>query len=210
MRRVAFDLLSRLAAAMLAVGAAVAAVVSVAALADGHLPRPETLRQIALPVAAFLGAGWTLAAWRAEGADLALAGTGRSPTLALWALAAAASLVVVAGTGHPTAERPAWDLQLAPDRVTVRTPDGDHRYRWDATGAVREDGARFDGFPAPTRTATTTPRDRTALVLALRCAVLVVLLGWLGHRRSPPGLALTFGASGGAFALSWLASAWIA
>ncbi len=212
MRRVAIDLLLRLAAALLAVGAAAGAVVTVAALAEGHLPRPTTLRHIVLPLAAFLGGAWTLAAWRAEGADMALANTGRPPALGVIVVAVAAAVVLALGTETTAVQRPAWDLSLAPNALVVETADATHRYRWDATGALREaDGARFEGLPAPgVQVAAHTGTDRTPTLVAIRCALLLLVLGWLGHRVEPPGLALTFGSAGGAFALAHLASAWVA
>ena len=209
-RLVGTDLLLRLVAAMLAVAAAVCAVLSVAALADGHLPRPATLRDAALPLAAFLGGAWTLAAWRAEGADVALANTGLSPSLAVAGVALAASMVLAAGTAAPATAPPAWALALRPGTLVVHAPTGAHRYTWDAVGARREgDGARFESLPAPTVTRRrAAPRDATLALVATRCALLLLVLGWLGRRLAPPGLALTFGASGGAFALAHLAGLW--
>jgi hypothetical protein len=210
-RPVAIDLIARLVAAMLAVGVAAAVVVSVAALADGHLPRLDTLRATALPVAAFIGGAWTVAAWRAEGADLALANTGRSPLLAVLGLALLAGLALAAGTERAGSAPPNWDLELHPDRLVVHHPGARDVYTWHDTTVTRAaDGERFEGWPAPGTTAVTRPTDRTPVLLATRCTLLLVLLGWLGRRSQPPGLALSFAASGGAFAASWLAATAIA
>ncbi len=213
-RAVTRDLLTRLLTAWLAVAAAVSAVVTVAALADGHLPRVATLRVTALPLAAFLGAAWTVAGWRSEGADVALASVGCRPTRVLAPVAVVASGLLLLGGDAQVEATPAWDLTLTPRAVTVSTPDGPHHYTWGAEGARRvADGATFPALPAP-GVSTAGPGGHEGghpLLAALaRCALLLGLIAFLAAREVPPRLALTVASAGAAFVAGHAMGAWLA
>ena len=208
------DLLIRLLTAWVAVAAAVSAVVTVAALADGHLPRVATLRVTALPLAAFLGVAWTVAGWRSEGADVALASVGCRPAGVLAPVAAVACGLLLLGGDAPGDPAPAWDLTLTPTAVTVSTPEGPHRYTWGPEGARRvADGATFQALPAP-GVSTGAPVGHEGghpLLAALaRCALLLGLIAFLAAREAPPRLALTVGAAGAAFVAGHALGVWLA
>lgn len=205
MRSLFLGLILRQLGATLAVAAAAAALVSVAALVEGHAPRPATLAAVVPPVAALAGAAWTLAAWRAEGGDVALANLGVPPhRMALvLALVAAPALWV---TGAPAGGEPTAQLTLAPGRLVASGPGlAPVSVRWSNEGAQRDDtGERFPGLPAPTTAPDPPPAAAPGWPAPARCGLLALLLLWLAHRADPPGLtpvlagvALTFAAGHG-------------
>jgi hypothetical protein len=194
MTAVAWSLALRLWGAQAAVALAVAALASVAALIEGHAPSPRLLASAGLVAGAILGAAWVLGRWRAEGGDVALANVGVPPSRVVLLLAA---LSVPALAVAPAARPPGtggWSIETAPGRLRVSHPAGALDVVWRGDVARRSDtGAELAGLPAPeplappARTPWTTPAVRAALLLAM--------LAWLGRRSAPPGPALTVGAA---------------
>jgi hypothetical protein len=184
-----------------AAAGATAALLTVAALADGGWPAPDRLLGVALPTGAYVGAAWTLAAWRGEGGDVALAALGRPPAWSLLPLAALGAAVLLAAPSASSAAAVGPRLSVQADRLRVEAPGG-LELRWDAAGAVRSDtGERHAALPRPTPLPdepAPTPRPWPAVA---RIALLLSLLGGLARASSAPGLPLTVGAAGLAAAL---------
>ncbi len=183
-----------------AAAGATAALLTVAALADGGWPSADRLGSVALPTGAYVGAAWTLAAWRGEGGDVALAALGRPIGWSLLPPAAlGAALLLLAPGAAPAAAGPR--LTVHADHLRVEGPGG-LEVRWDAAGAVRSDtGARHAHLPRPTPLPDEPPRQPRPWPVVARVALLFGLLGGLARVATAPGLPLTVGAAGLAAAL---------
>lgn len=197
----------RFAVSAAAVALAAAALLTVAALAEGRGPRIETLRAVALPLAAALGAAWTLGGWRAERADVAAAALGIPPRrAALWLALLAAPLLAAAPGAAP--DPGDWRIAVQPGRVEAGGPEGAVTWRWTATGVERALG---DGtptilppMPAPRVTLGGARPPTRAPGWALRCGALLLALGWLTLGATPPGPTRVVAAAVGAFAAGHL------
>jgi hypothetical protein len=204
---IALSLALRSWAAQAAVFAAVATLLSVAALVEGHAPSLRALASAGLVAAGLLGAAWVLGRWRAEGGDVALANVGVPPGRVLLLLFAT-SLPALALA--PAPRRPAatgWTIGLSPDAVRVAHPAGALDVTWAGGVARRSDtGDVFAGLPPPASSDGPRPSAPWAAP-AVRAALLAVLLSVLGRRRAPPGPALVLGASLAAIAAAHTAGA---
>lgn len=179
-----------------AAAGATAALLTVGALADGGWPMMPRLVGVALPTGVYVGAAWTLAAWRGEGGDVALAALGRPLAWSLLPPAALGAALLLVAPGAEPARAAGPRLSVHADRLRVEGPGG-LELRWDAQGAVRSDtGARHALLPRPTALPDEPePRPRPWPTLA-RVALLLALLGGLARASTAPGLPLTVGAAG--------------
>ncbi len=184
----------RFAATAAVTALAAGALVTVAALVEGHPPRGEALWAVA-PLAGLVGAAWTLGGWRSGGEDVGLAALGITPAVAaVWLVLLAAPLLWV-GPGAARSTGP--DLRVRPGEVVFDAGhDAGHgavRWSWTDDGAVvvTRGEARAVLPPLPSPTTISTVRELDGLppgVPRLACAAL--LLGWLVRRRATPGPAL--------------------
>lgn len=202
----------------------VAALSVVAALADGRPLSLDRTAALALPVAGFFAAAWTLSLWRRDGADIAMASAGVRPA---WLVAELAVLATPLFAGGPAPHRlgrdagatAAWRIEAGSRGLDVTTPEGHIRVTWTADGAWRDDlpnagaddstvgAARFAGLPAPsghTRAHTLPP---AGALLAARALALLALLVWLLRRREAPGLGPAIGGAAAAYATGEAAAA---
>ncbi len=195
MTAVAWSLALRTWAAQAAIVAAVAALLSVAALVEGRAPSPRAVASAGLVAAALLGAAWILGRWRAEGGDVALANVGVPPGRVLvWLFVLSLPALVLA----PAPRRAAvggWSIDVAPERVRVTHPAGALDVTWSGGLARRDDdGGTFAALPAPA-SPMRPPSTAPWAMPAGRVVLLAALLSVLGWRRAPPGPALVLGAS---------------
>lgn len=168
---------------------AAGALVTVAALVEGHPPRGEALGAVA-PLAGLVGAAWTLGGWRSGGEDVGLAALGVSPTAAAVWLALLAAPLLWVGPGAARSTGP--DLRLSAGEVLFDEGGSVVRWTWADDGAVvvthGDARAVLPPLPAPT---TTSAGEIDGLSPGVpRLVVAALLLGWLVRRRTTPGPAL--------------------
>ncbi len=180
---------------------AVAAVTALAAAVDGHAPEPGALLRSSLPAAGLGGLAFTLARWRRERADVALAALGLRPMGIVCAGAFLAGAMCM-----PRPERPSMPpdstLEITPTLVLAQV-DG-RTLSVDFTTALprRSDlGRAWPALPAPTGEAFATPaRSAPAALWWLLAGV----LAWALARGQGPSLGRTLATLGGVVAGAWV------
>lgn len=170
--------LGRFALSFIALAASLAALVSIAAIADGRAPEPRRLGQVIGGFAPAVAAIWVLLDLRRHGEDTALAALGARPgwTAALL-LACAAPLFLL--------DRPARPATLSASPTRLEAPG--LSIAWRDGAAWRSDlEAPFRGLPAPPTmpSSTLTPLFHAGLRIFALALGLLGLLRW----REPPGL----------------------
>ncbi len=202
MLRLYGGLAERFAISFLAAAAAALTLASIAAWTEGRAPRWSTLVELVPTLAANFAGAWTLARWRAEGGDVAVAALGRSPA-PLWMLVIGLTLPVLAWAQPPPAMTRSATLVFTPDTLSVHTPRGETRYSWRDGVVVRRDpggsSATHSTFPAPGSTSSPPPRPSPWFPIALECMIAALALAWLGAKRAPPGLTAALAAGAASF-----------
>lgn len=191
-----------------AVAIGLAAVLGATGLLEGRLPRVETVTAL-VPLAGFLGAGWAIAGWRAEGADVAAACLGGRLALPLVMCALIASPAVAAATAFDALGRPGVNaagprLELVEGALIGAVGSARVTVRWKGDVAYRSDSDQpWAGFPAPSAHPVA-PAWVPAVYgrLAVQIGTLFLLIIGLALRSSPPTLPVTLGAAVTAFGVS--------
>lgn len=166
---------------------AAAALVTVAALVEGHPPRVDVLARVVGPLAGALGACWALGAWRGSRADVAAASLGWRDGWPRWGLVALAAPLLA--TSPPATHAAAPPMTVTADAVVARLPEGPVTWRWRADGVHREGptGAidALPPMPRPRPAASTPQPPPPWRALLLRLAVLALALRWLAVGAAP-------------------------
>ena len=200
MLRLYGGLAERFTISFLAAAAAALALACIAAWTEGRAPRWSSLAELVPTLAANFAGAWTLARWRAEGGDVAVAALGRSPR-PLWIFVIGLTVPVLAWAQAPLSTQRESNVMFTPDTLSVQTPRGETRYTWRDGVVIRRDPdgatASQTTFPAPLSTSPPPARPSPWLPIVLECLVAALALSWLGARRAPPGLtaALVAGAA---------------
>lgn len=170
---------------------AAAALVTVAALVEGHAPGTAALGAVA-PLAGMVGAAWTIGGWRSAGQDVGLAGLGVAPAVTAGWLALLAAPLLWVGPGAAPVDGP--ELRLSPTEVALDAGGASVRWRWTERGVVvhRDGGDAGVVLPhlTPPTTRSSAPPPERLPAGAQRLLVAGLLLGWLAMRREVPGPAV--------------------
>ena len=193
--------------AQLVIAAAVAVLITVAALVEGHSPALSTLRSAVIPIAAYLGLAWTISAFRDAGADIALASLAHRPIQFFMALALlTAPWMIIAGA--PEGPPAQWTLRSTSNGLIGRTPQGPITISWSNGHAVRsDDPLPFPGLPSPRATFGHPPKAPT-IIWILRIGLLAGIIGLLTSAAAP-GLARTLGVGVGAFLIAHIGAVFL-
>ncbi len=161
-----------------------AALVTVAALVEGHGPRATALRVVVGPLAGIFGACWTIGAWRRARADVAAAALGWRPGGVASGLLLLALPLLMLGP-QPDGRGPA--MAVGPTQIEAQLPDGPARWTWTGDGVIRQAGGRTAQLPPLPRPAPAPipPPTGRWLDVALRAAALASMLALLSRGRAP-------------------------
>jgi len=202
MLRLFGGLTERYVISFLAATAATLSLATIAAWTEGRAPRWSTLTEGVPTLAASLAGAWTIARWRAEGGDIAVASLGRSPAL-LWIFIIGLTLPVLAWSQPSIEPQKESAMVFAPNMIELRSRAGTTRYSWNDGVVTRSepDGSTSShrGFPPPVTTSKPLPSPSPWIPMVLRCLIAAVPLAWLGVTREAPGLTATLGAGAAAF-----------